>query len=121
MKDKTKIRVWVDEDDKFPEYFEFTNFALNLNHLNLVSLPEYPATDSRFRSDLRAQEYQMLEEAEKERARIEIKEKQRLDMYSPLWFEPSIHELTNTTFYRFNGQYWQQREGRRWRTTLDIF
>ena len=97
------------------EYFGFSRFAMNLNHLK-VGFNPLPPTDSRFRPDQRALEYGNLDTAEHEKQRIENDQRERrkrrlennLPSFSPNWF---VKGDSSDTDYKFkeNNCYWAQK------------
>lgn len=91
------------------ENYGFTVFGITLNELTGNIVDNLPPTDSRFRPDVRSLENGDLESAEKEKARIEEKQRERRRQgrdRCPRWFE----QCEDGWIYR--GGYWQAREER---------
>ncbi|KAI1755667.1 oxysterol-binding protein [Xylaria castorea] len=97
--------------------FNLTPFVLTFNHID-DNLEKYIApTDSRYRPDQRAMEdgeYDLaaseknrLEEAQ--RARRKTRQQER-DEFMPAWFERAVCEVTGLVYWKYNEQYWIQRE-----------
>jgi len=113
--DQTAKCVWrqsaVPENAK--QYYGFTRFAIELNELDSDLKKQLPPTDTRFRPDQRLLEAGNIEQAEKEKARIEEQQRQRQQSgnhdYKPLWFDPAKNE--NQTAYCVKNQYyWKKRQ-----------
>ena len=90
-----------------PQYYYFTAFAMCLNEL--TSSPfDLPATDSRYRQDVRLLEKGETDAASQEKHRLE--EKQRADArdrqedFRPMWFKKDSHGE-----YLYTGQYEQRK------------
>ncbi|KAJ2997820.1 hypothetical protein NUW58_g529 [Xylaria curta] len=97
--------------------FNLTPFALTFNHID-DNLRKYIApTDSRYRPDQRAMEdgeydfaaseKNRLEEAQRARRRVR---QQTGEEFAPAWFAKSVCEVTGAEYWKYNGQYWIQRE-----------
>lgn len=54
IKLKSKDKIWEGEDELSPQFYGFSSFTIDLNHLNLNEISFLPGTDSRFRPDIRA-------------------------------------------------------------------
>ena len=95
----------------------FSEFSLQLNHLNLKMIEKLPLTDSRFRSDVRALELGEIKFANEEKKRIEAKQKERLlkienrmESYKPRFFEINPKNFNNKREFVFKGTYWKIKE-----------
>lgn len=107
-------------DRRFAGYMN--DFSINLNNLTPSLCLKLPRTDSRLRPDLRAYEHGDIELAEKEKARIELAQRQREtkgQSVKPMWFELGQGK---DGYARFNGRYWECRASGNWPANLpDIF
>lgn len=89
-------------------------------------LPHLPQTDSRLRPDLRALEFGDYDLAEKEKCRLEDKQRRQRKLFEqqgvkwkPLWFD---RQDPNSSQVTFNNKYWKCREEKNWpQDQLDIF
>ncbi|KAK8061368.1 oxysterol-binding protein [Apiospora phragmitis] len=97
--------------------FNLTPFVLTFNHLD-DNLRKYIAkTDSRYRPDQRAMEDGEYDIAATEKERLEDEQRRRRkareehgESYSSPWFTRATCEITGESYWKFNGEYWQQRE-----------
>ena len=87
-----------------------------------------PPTDSRFRPDQKLVEMGDLIQAQKEKVRIENKQRAfRKEMeekkvkYKPLYFEEEFNAETKCVEYHFNHKYWIDRENHDWSKCPDLF
>eukprot|EP01134_Creolimax_fragrantissima_P000779 CFRG0779T1 len=85
-------------------------------------------TDSRLRPDLRALDSQDYPTAEREKLRLEEKQratrKQRETdaiSYSPRWFIPTVDPDTERPIHAFTGQYWKKKEQGDWSDCHSIY
>ena len=62
-------------------YYYFTDFVINLNHLNNDLLRMIPLTDTRLRPDQRALEEGLFDLAASEKHRLEEKQRARRKVY----------------------------------------
>lgn len=119
-------------DMKFPPnheyYYNFSEYAINLNYLNYESLKKIPQTDSRLRPDQRALEYGLIEMATSEKARLEEKQRARRKEYQqknkehvPQWFEEQVDKDTQEKEFIYKGGYWEAREKGEFGELLDIY
>ncbi|KAI0400922.1 oxysterol-binding protein [Xylaria palmicola] len=97
--------------------FNLTPFVLTFNHID-DNLQKYIApTDSRYRPDQRAMEdgeydfaaseKNRLEEGQRARRRVR---QQQGEEFRPAWFKKSVCEITGVEYWKYDGQYWIQRE-----------
>lgn len=91
------------------QYF-FSDFALQLNHLNQNLLMSIASTDSRLRPDMRALEYLDYKICGSEKKRIEENEKKNKEKilmnnetWKPKWFVSEIDEVTKLKTFAFVG------------------
>ncbi|KAJ2808809.1 hypothetical protein H4R20_000629 [Coemansia guatemalensis] len=109
-----KINERPTEDNSY----HLTTFAMSLNDKPSELEPFLCPSDSRFRPDQRAMEVGEYELADREKSRLENKQRDtrrrreqgELDPWSPRWFEKAFDEDSGEEFWRFNGQYWPERE-----------
>ncbi|CAF2087651.1 unnamed protein product, partial [Rotaria magnacalcarata] len=99
----------VPENSK--QYYGFTRFAIELNELDDDLRKQLPPTDTRFRPDQRLLEAGKVEEAEKEKARIEQAQRERAGhVLPPKWFK---RDGDSHVFIRDEDpghSYWKKRE-----------
>ncbi|XP_066251776.1 oxysterol-binding protein 1 isoform X2 [Euwallacea similis] len=126
-----KRRPAPEDSEKF---YNFTTLAAQLNELEEGVAP----TDSRLRPDQRLMEEGKWEEANKEKLRIE--EKQRAvrrkregeaekaaaqgrpyTQYIPLWFEQKTQDASDVITHIYKGTYWDCKEAQNWSECPDIF
>lgn len=115
------------------KYYGFSPFAIELNEITPIEKGKLPKTDSRLRPDQKLYEEGKINEAEKEKLRIENKQRETRALleekgitWSPQWFrleedpyeEPSFYLSENeeniARTWKFNGLYWQARESGKW-------
>ncbi|KAI1337179.1 oxysterol-binding protein [Xylariaceae sp. FL0016] len=97
--------------------FNLTPFALTFNHID-DNLKQWIApTDSRYRPDQRAMEDGDYDFAASEKTRLEEAQRARRkarqlqgEEFKPAWFEKTRDEVTGVDYWKFNGNYWTQRE-----------
>ena len=87
-----------------------------------------PITDSRFRKDLRLIESQNFEEGEKEKFRLEEKQRERRKKNEkeginpkPKYFEETYDDITGELIYKYKGNYFEDRKNKNFGAQLDIF
>ncbi|OLY79307.1 Oxysterol-binding protein-like protein [Smittium mucronatum] len=120
--------------------YHFTDFAVTLNEID-DDLAKYVApSDSRFRPDQRAMEIEKYDVADTEKTRLEEKQRKvrkmreagELEQWKPKWFVPDVDPDTGCKFWKFTGEYWNERqkvaseinEGKKdvvWKDVPDIF
>ncbi|KAI1114756.1 oxysterol-binding protein [Nemania sp. NC0429] len=97
--------------------FNLTPFVVTFNHID-ENLKKYIApTDSRYRPDQRAMEDGEYDFAASEKNRLEEAQRARRKVrqqdgeeFTPAWFEKATCEVTGAEYWKYNGQYWIQRE-----------
>uniref|UniRef100_A0ABM0GUL0 Oxysterol-binding protein n=1 Tax=Saccoglossus kowalevskii TaxID=10224 RepID=A0ABM0GUL0_SACKO len=96
-------------------YYGFSKFAVELNDLDPNQKLVLPPTDSRFRPDQRMLEEGNIDDAEKEKLRIENSQRERKKQrdekklsYEPLFFKKSLDG--DKECWVTNGHYWKLRE-----------
>lgn len=120
-----------------PESEKFYNFTLLAAQLNEPEEGVAP-TDSRLRPDQRLMEDGRWEDANKEKLRIEekqraVRRKRESDAekaaaegrpyapYKPLWFEQKTQEGSDVITHIYKGSYWETKESQDWSQCPDIF
>ena len=102
------------------DYYHFSNFIINLNHLTPEQINSLPPTDTRFRPDQRAYENGDLQLATDEKLRLE--ENQRIrrkaleasnSHFTPLWFYHSTDKNKEVVF-QYNGKYFPMKDMKAW-------
>lgn len=126
-RDGSKFLVWkVNPRPDAP--FHLTPFAITLNAPQKHLIPWLAPTDTRLRPDQRAMEdgqYDLAAEEkhrveEKQRAARRTREEQNIQ-YKPLWFTKETHPVTKKPYWKFHGDYWQQRKNHQLKGKADIF
>ena len=110
------------------DFYYFSHFTKQLNYLPRRLEKILPRTDCRFRPDQIALERGDLKKAASEKFRLEEKqraarkerEKHKV-IYKPLYFKESTDPETGEKFFRFNNQYWKDREEKNWVLLPDLF
>ncbi|KAI1181241.1 oxysterol-binding protein [Nemania sp. FL0916] len=97
--------------------FNLTPFVLTFNHIDDNLMKYIAPTDSRYRPDQRAMEDGEYDFAASEKNRLEEAQRARRKVrqqngeeFMPAWFEKSTCEVTGAEYWKYNGQYWIQRE-----------
>ncbi|OTA97637.1 hypothetical protein M434DRAFT_26671 [Hypoxylon sp. CO27-5] len=97
--------------------FNLTPFVLTFNHIDENLQKWIAPTDSRYRPDQRAMEDGEYDLAASEKNRLEEAQRARRKArqqtgkeFTPAWFEKATCEITGVEYWKFNGQYWIQRE-----------
>lgn len=103
-----------------PQYYGFTQFAIQLNEITPDIERVLPPTDSRWRPDQRALEEGRVEEADREKARIEQAQRERRkrremrsEEWKPRWFHP-VRGEDGSEEWAYSGGYWEARESGYW-------
>lgn len=125
--DGSKFLIWR-ANDRPDIPFNLTSFAVTLNDLQPGLKEWLPPTDSRLRPDQRAMEEGRYDDASDEKHRLEEKQravrKQREEAnieYRPRWFSLETHPVNGKQYWKFNGEYWEQRKKHAWTNVPDIF
>jgi len=126
-KDAIQLSQRRPEPDNSDTQFNFSQFAIQSNHLTAEMLAKLPPTDCRLRPDIRAYEYGNIKLAGEEKHRLE--ESQRLRRkansdakkeWKPLWFE--FRKDGDQICSRFKGDYWKVRKSGNWpQEILDLY
>ena len=110
--------------DQSRQYYNFTRFAMMLNEMNPEQTCRLPATDCRFRPDIRALENGDLEAASREKERLEQKQraliathKRDCRVWTSLWFHLGTNRITGLQDWNFNPDYCR----RDWSMVPDLF
>jgi len=114
--------------EKFDFQYFFTDFAIQLNHINVDLMKKVAPTDSRLRPDQRALEYGYIDVAGTEKLRLEEKQRAKRKEwektqyeYIPVYFKELMDPFTNAKEYEYLGGYWEDREKGVWKKLLDIY
>lgn len=126
-KEVTNIAKKKPEPPNPDRQFNFTTFAINLNHLNEPILRKLCPTDSRLRPDLRAYEFGNLKMAAEFKERLEESQRARRKAnqeagreWKPLWFEYTKNG--DEIKARYLGQFWKAWESGKWPAEmLDLY
>lgn len=125
--DGKKFLVWkVSPRPDAP--FHLTPFAITLNAPMSHLLPWLPPTDTRLRPDQRAMEDGEYDKAAEEKHRVEEKQRaarreleSKNETYKPSWFTKETHPITKKPYWKFHGDYWEQRRDHKLKDKGDIF
>ena len=108
--------------------YSLSDFTLNLNVINEELKNVLPVTDTRLRNDLRFYEENKIEEAEKEKKKLEQFQRNRHSefnekniIYEPVYFKKKENKLSNDEIYEYNGNYFENREKKNFEKEFDIF
>lgn len=106
------------------KYFNFTWFAMTLNHLLEGQKAVLPPTDARLRPDIRLMEEGNIDGAAEEKNRMEEKQravrkdrKKYKDDWTPMWFTPGTNQYTGSDDWIYTGKYFN----RKWSACPDIY
>ena len=98
------------------QYYGFTSFTMGLNEITPDIVAYLPPTDSRYRPDQQAMEYGRIDEADREKERVEIAQRQRRKelqdrggTWQPNWFEKAADGE-----WIYKGGYWETRAAKKW-------
>ncbi|KAI1420842.1 Oxysterol-binding protein-domain-containing protein [Xylaria sp. FL1777] len=111
------FQIWEANERPKGIPFNLTPFVLTFNHLD-DNLRKYIApTDSRYRPDQRAMEDGEYDFAASEKNRLEEGQRARRkwrqqngEEFEPAWFTKAVCEVSGVEYWKYNGQYWIQRE-----------
>ena len=108
--------------------YSLSDFTLNLNVVNEELKNVLPITDTRLRNDLRLYEENKIEEAEKEKKKLEQFQRNRHSefnnnnvIYEPVYFKMKENNLSNDEIYEYKGNYFENREKKQFKKEFDIF
>ncbi|KAI8320253.1 hypothetical protein GQ54DRAFT_263916 [Martensiomyces pterosporus] len=116
---KKPFVLWkVNERQTEKNTYHLTTYAMSLNDKPKEMDPYLCPTDSRFRPDQRAMETGEYETADREKSRLENKqratrrrrEQGELEQWKPRWFVKDVDEDSGESYWRFTGEYWTERE-----------
>jgi hypothetical protein len=116
---KKESSIWKlnPRPEQWDHLYHFSLFTLQLNYIDDDLMEKLPCTDSRLRPDQRALENGDLNLAATEKHNVEeYQRKTRRDReaagieWKPRYFEEEVDEELGETYYKFNGQYWKDRE-----------
>ncbi|KAG9288503.1 hypothetical protein G9A89_015709 [Geosiphon pyriformis] len=106
----------------YEEYYGFTQFAVELNEITPDIVEFLPNTDTRFRPDQRLFEQGKVEEAEKEKLRIEQKQRdfrKQLEKNGEEW-EPQWFKLVNGEWV-YKGEYFEKRDKKAFEKKIELW
>lgn len=108
--------------------FHLTDFAASLNAPQPHLLPVIACTDTRLRPDQREMEDGEYDKAAEYKNRLEEKQraaKRERDAtgtpYKPSFFVKANHPVTSEEYYKFNDEYWKERDAGELKSYKDIF
>ena len=125
---ENEIILWKYIPSLNQENYYYQPMTFDLNNLTEEMKKYLPKTDSRFRKDQRLMEFQHIEEAATEKARLE--EKQRKDrkedekkgiINKPLYFEETYDDISGELIYVYKGNYFDDRKNQNFQNLPDIF
>ncbi|CAO3616621.1 unnamed protein product [Cunninghamella echinulata] len=104
--------------DRPMDYYGFTQFCMELNEITDIEKDKLPITDTRYRPDQHLFELGKVDEAEKEKERVEISQRERRAQYEangetpqPLWFQRSTNDPSQ---WKYKGGYFEARHTGNW-------
>ncbi|KAF9321643.1 hypothetical protein BG003_000526 [Podila horticola] len=113
------------------KYYGFTEFTTHLNEITKGLDKKLPKTDTRFRPDQSLFERGMVEEADKEKLRVEQRQRElrkamegRGEQWQVRWFEKSTDPQTEDPegqTWRYKGGYWEARETGDWGKEVELW
>ena len=108
--------------------FHLTNFAATLNAPQPHLLPKVACTDTRLRPDQRAMENGDYDLAAEEKNRVEEKQREarrqremKGEVYQPTFFVQDKHPVTGEAFWKYKGEYWNDRKQGKLKNYKNIF
>lgn len=130
LETKQKKIIWT--KNKMPEKFDFqfffTEYTINLNHINIELMKRIAPTDSRLRPDQRALEYGYIDVAGTEKLRLEEKQRAKRKEWEKtgyhhkaVYFKETVDPFTQKNEYVYLGGYWEDREKGDFSKLMDIF
>ncbi|KAG0349235.1 hypothetical protein BG004_000459 [Podila humilis] len=113
------------------KYYGFTEFTTQLNEITKGLEKKLPKTDTRFRPDQSLFERGQVEEADKEKLRVEQKQRElrkamesRGEAWNVRWFEKIVDPQTEDPegqTWRYKGGYWEAREKGDWGKEVELW
>mmetsp|Transcript_19049 Transcript_19049/g.57551 ORF Transcript_19049/g.57551 Transcript_19049/m.57551 type:complete len:776 (+) Transcript_19049:336-2663(+) len=110
-----------------PTRYNLTGWAIKLNELTDGLEGKLAPTDCRLRPDQRATELGNYDEANKQKLRLETKQRAARkaadagETMKPRWFTPKDIPMGEGLAYEYAGGYWEQRARKEWTGCRDIF
>lgn len=111
-----KVNALPENQKELENRYYFTDFAINLNNDDPDLLSSLPRSDSRLRPDQRFLENQNIDEASKEKNRIEEKQRRarkenekKKNVHTPIYFQESYDDLTGELNYQYCRDYWEDK------------
>ncbi|CAO3609009.1 unnamed protein product [Cunninghamella blakesleeana] len=100
------------------DYYGFTQFCMELNEITDIERDQLPPTDTRYRPDQHLFELGKVDEAEKEKDRVEVSQRERRSQNEaagispqPLWFQQSSNDPSE---WEYKGGYFEARKTGEW-------
>ncbi|KAF7834098.1 oxysterol-binding protein-related protein 1B-like [Senna tora] len=109
------------EPSMYPTRYNLTEFAITLNEITPGLKEKLPPTDSRLRPDQRHLENGEYEMANREKLRLEQKQRQARKMQEKGWKPRWFVKDKGGSNYRYSGGYWEAKEKGIWESCPDIF
>ncbi|CAO3589003.1 unnamed protein product [Absidia cylindrospora] len=104
--------------DNPADYYGFTQFCMELNETTSLEQGHLPPTDTRLRPDQSLFEKGDVDQAEKEKERVEVLQRERRSQQeasgstpTPSWFRPNPQDPTQ---WEYKGGYWEARTSGQW-------
>jgi len=125
-----EILLWKvnERPENWESLYHFSLFTLQLNHFPSKLKSILPLSDTRRRTDQRALENGDLKPATSEKHRLEEKqraarkEREKLGVeHVAVYFEEYEDDFTGEKAYKFNGEYWKDRDKQDWSKLQDLF
>ncbi|VYS54055.1 unnamed protein product [Arabidopsis thaliana] len=104
-----------------PTKYNLTRFGITLNELTPDLKEMLPPTDSRLRPDQRYLEKGEFEMGNREKLRLEQRQRQAREKQERGWKPKWFSEEKGSETYRYIGGYWEARDSGRWDDCPDIF
>ncbi|KAI1317793.1 hypothetical protein EDD11_007815 [Mortierella claussenii] len=113
------------------KYYGFTEFTMHLNELTKGLEAKLPKTDTRFRPDQSLFERGLVEEADKEKLRVEQRQRELRkamesngEAWEVRWFEKKTDPQTDDPegqTWQYKGGYWEARETGQWNEKISLW
>lgn len=127
-KTQSRKTIWTFINGIDEEEYYFPPITIELNNLTDELRDALPHSDSRFRPDQRCMEIQDLDKAKSEKQRLEDNQRKRQKerekngiVYHPMYFDETYDDITGELIYKYNGNYWDDRNKKNFSKFIDIF
>ncbi|KAI8342100.1 Oxysterol-binding protein-domain-containing protein [Chlamydoabsidia padenii] len=104
--------------DRPMDYYGFTQFCMELNEITALEKDHLPPTDTRLRPDQRLFEEGVVDQAELEKERVEVMQRERRSQNeesgitpTPMWFRRNPNDSSQ---WEYKGGYWETRSNGTW-------